>query len=360
MKYISTIAALLFGLSACAPVSRVPNIDDKLAAAEAEKQMEIAFREEIKLKNRLNDISWPIVYANADLCKERMVLGSGFNFDSKENMPQERVSAFGKIYGNSSQPIVTAVYNGTPAQKVGLKVGDQIISINGGMVPPGTEGMEFIISKLLTIESSFNLTIRRNETIKELTIIPVKICNYRFAMVNKDEVNAFADGDNVFVHSGMMRFLSQDNELALVMGHELAHNTMGHIAKQSGNQALGIFVGLVISVATGVNVMDLGGSIGRGAYSQEFESEADYVGVYYTARAGFDVVDAANLWRKMAAAHPVAINLGGSTTHPSTAKRFLAIEMAAKEITDKKAAGLPLVPEIAPETENPPPPNNSD
>ena len=85
--------------------------------------------------------------------------------------------------------------------------------------------------------------------------------------------------------------------------------------------------------------------VGALAFSQEFEAEADYVGVYHAARAGYDTRKAAYFWRRMAAAHPRAIGLQG-TTHPSSANRFLAVEAASKEVAEKRAGGTRLVPEM--------------
>ena len=63
-----------------------------------------------------------------------------------------------------------------------------------------------------------------------------------------------------------MEFVESDKELALIIGHELAHNTMGHIRKALGNY-----------------VVTLGGT----RYTRPFESEADYVGLLYGARRLF-------------------------------------------------------------------------
>ncbi len=142
----------------------------------------------------------------------------------------------------------------------------------------------------------------------------------------------------------MLRFAETDEEVALVLGHELAHNTRGHIASRQGNALIGAIFGAVLTGLTGVDVTNLGSQIGAGAFSQDFEAEADYVGVYHTARAGFDIANAASFWRRMGLSHPQAIHLSGST-HPSTATRFLAIEKTVDEIETKRANNLPLVPD---------------
>lgn len=114
---------------------------------------------------------------------------------------------------------------------------------------------------------------------------------------------------------------------------------------------IGALIGGVITVATGVDVTSLGSDIGGAAFSQGFESEADYVGLYHTARAGYPIAEAPKFWRRMAASNPGAIHIAGST-HPSTAVRFLALEESVKEIQRKKAAGIRLAPEEKPSQQN--------
>jgi len=143
----------------------------------------------------------------------------------------------------------------------------------------------------------------------------------------------------------MLRFASHDEDLAMVIGHELAHNTQRHIEKSRVNAAAGALIGGLIGALAGINTADLGAQIGRGAFSQEFESEADYVGAYYAARAGFEVRGSADLWRRFAVRNPGGIHLAGST-HPSTAVRFLALEQTAAEIAAKQTSGRPVLPEF--------------
>ena len=103
-------------------------------------------------------------------------------------------------------------------------------------------------------------------------------------------------------------------------------------------------MGAAVSVLSGVDVTDFGAQTGARAFSQDFEAEADYVGVYHAGRAGYDVRKAASFWRRLGASHPAAIHLAGST-HPSTAKRFLALEQAVAEFERKREKGLPLLPD---------------
>ena len=83
-------------------------------------------------------------------------------------------------------------------------------------------------------------------------------------------------------------------------------------------------------------------------FSHEYELEADYAGVYYAARAGYNVDRAADFWRRMAVEHPPSIDFRG-ISHPSTAVRFLALEEVVEEIKEKTALGSPVIPNLVEE-----------
>lgn len=171
-----------------------------------------------------------------------------------------------------------------------------------------------------------------------------RACDYPVTVWEEPTINAFATGSKIFITSGMIKFCKSDDELALVLGHELAHNTMSHIDAKRGNGLLMSFLidGPIIAL-TGVNP-GIGRNIGEGMHSQGFESEADYVGMYNTARAGFDIDGVSDLWRRMATEHPTAIYT--ATTHPTTANRFVVLEATRDEINAKKAAGQQLEPNM--------------
>lgn len=161
-----------------------------------------------------------------------------------------------------------------------------------------------------------------------------------------DQLNAFADGKNVFIARGMMRFAQDDTELALVVSHEMAHNSMLHMKAKTTNYVLGTVLDILITATTGVNTQGGFGNMAASRYSQEFEAEADYVGLYMMAAAGKNIDSAPKFWRRMAAAHPTGIEADYSSSHPSTAYRLLALEETVKEIKLKKETGASLTPEM--------------
>ncbi|MBI2876619.1 MAG: M48 family metalloprotease [Candidatus Tectomicrobia bacterium] len=72
-------------------------------------------------------------------------------------------------------------------------------------------------------------------TALDLDIPKVPVCKYSVGLTNSDAVNAFADGFHVILTSGMMRFAEKDEELALVVGHEIAHNALEHVTQNTVN-----------------------------------------------------------------------------------------------------------------------------
>lgn len=169
-------------------------------------------------------------------------------------------------------------------------------------------------------------------------------CNYEFIIHDKEELNAWADGNTVNITPIMIDFLANDRELALVLSHELAHNVMRHIPKQRTNAIIGTVVDIAVAATAKVDTRGTFGSIGARSYSQDFENEADYVGVYIMARAGYNVRGAHELWRKMSAQNPEGIKHTFFGTHPSYPERYLRMRKAEDEVIAKLKAGQELLP----------------
>jgi predicted Zn-dependent protease len=87
--------------------------------------------------------------------------------------------------------------------------------------------------------------------------------------------------------------------------------------------------------------------VARGAMRQiEVEAAADYLGLYIMARAAYDIAEAPQFWRRIAANFPHM--MAQAATHPGTSYRYVAMTKAVDEIKSKLAAGGPLMPGLAP------------
>ena len=177
-------------------------------------------------------------------------------------------------------------------------------------------------------------------------------CSFPVLLSDGQSLNAAADGKRVYIHAGMMRFVESDDELAYIVGHELAHNVLEHIDKKRGNAILGGVVDVLLTAATGVSTDGAFSKAGAGAYSQAFESEADYLGMYIAAQAGYDISSGPLFWRRMAIESSGSIAAGYQSSHPSTPQRFVALTNTIDEIHGKQAMGLALMPRRDGEGEN--------
>lgn len=160
---------------------------------------------------------------------------------------------------------------------------------------------------------------------------------WEYAVFQDDTVNAFAlPGGYIGVNTGLLRIAQTDDQLAAVVGHEIAHNLANHAAERYSQTTL-TSVGLQVAGSalgggdpnTARGIASLGG-VGAQLgvllpFSRQHELEADRVGVDLMARAGFRPTEAVELWRRMQA------QSGGRTgeflsTHPTEATRIRALE----------------------------------
>lgn len=118
------------------------------------------------------------------------------------------------------------------------------------------------------------------------------------------QLNAFAmPGGMVGVYTGILTVASNQDQLATVLGHELAHLTQDHIMKRARHQRRTDALVILGSAATGLPgiVQDSATVLQTLPYSRKQESEADRIGLHYMAEAGFDPRQSLNLWTKMRA-----------------------------------------------------------
>jgi len=156
-----------------------------------------------------------------------------------------------------------------------------------------------------------------------------------------DEVNAWCmSGGKIAVYTGLIEQLElTDDELAAIMGHEIAHALREHVREGMGRQqatAVGTAVGsAVLEHFTDVRLGKLGHTFTQAMFvlpnSREQEQEADRIGVELAARAGYDPRAAVSLWEKMAA------NGGGQppqwlSTHPSHETRIRDLQDYAQRV----------------------------
>ncbi|MEC9236196.1 MAG: M48 family metallopeptidase, partial [Pseudomonadota bacterium] len=243
----------------------------------------------------------------------------------------------------------------TDAHKYGLKKGDKIIAVNGIDVSSDKDKANKISDAFANNTQDINkVLILSGNREREIALKAQEVCNYRMLYFpNSLEVNAMADGKRVFFMRGMYRIAKDDNELALIIGHEIAHNVMKHSKKKEWNSlwlrglANAYNIALILRTPYVLNedMVDYAINEVRDINSVDFEREADYIGMYFAERAGYDTSNAIGLWRKM------AVEFSGSSierrnTHPATAERFVYLQKTHDEIKAKRQNNQPLIPKI--------------
>ena len=181
-------------------------------------------------------------------------------------------------------------------------------------------------------------------------------------LIGSRQVNAFCmPGGKIAVFSGLIDQLKlNDDELAIIVGHEIAHALQEHGRERVGKQRLAQ-IGTVIASIGGalLGFGDLGGQVASGAaqltllkYGRDDETEADVIGLDLAARAGFDPRAGLIVWEKMS-----AVSQGQPpqwlSSHPSHATRIseIARELNRAMPLYSKATGTPLD-QMSPYTSN--------
>ena len=350
-------------VSACAPTTQRVRVDNQATQVEARKQRQVALQAYMDDQRRLMRVSYPLLTKGSDLCGEDLRYTTGMALANSSTLLGEdfRESAQ-NTYQLTDEVKAVYVIPGSAADKAGIRSGDTVRYIGDWSLPAGQNAVRQSLEQLqlqTQTGKAVRLDIVRNGKGQSLLITPDKSCAYPVVLGDGDEVNAYADGKQVVIQRGMMRFATSDTELALVISHEIAHNSMSHVRSKMTNYALGTVVDLAAQILLGIPTQGLFGKLAGNAYSQGFESEADYVGLYIMAQSGGDIDTAPQFWRRMATLSPNAIKSSHLASHPATPERFVALEETVKEIKAKKAAGKPLVPNLKNAPEPEPDPSNA-
>lgn len=236
-------------------------------------------------------------------------------------------------------PGILAVVADSPAALAGLLAGDAILRVDGAPLPSPTamaamsdakawrgaiNRSEAMIEEALR-KGSAQLTILRDGRELVFRIAPEPGCPARIRLARSRQTNAFATGDYVIVTTALLDFVRSDDELAVAIGHELAHNILGHPAEL---------------VAQNVPKGFLRGFGRNASRVRATEEEADRLGLRLIVAAGFDAAAAIPFWRRYYAAFDRAPQL--FRTHPSLkARERLILDMLA-ELRAGQKPGDPL------------------
>ena len=226
-------------------------------------------------------------------------------------------------------PGILHVLPESPASRAGLRAGDILLSVNGKPFQQperaarerDSTGQRTALEEADTqVENELARGPARIELLRagqalSASLSPVWGCSGRVRLARSAQPNAFADGTYAIMTTRLLSFIRSDDELALVLAHEMAHNLLGHPARL---KALGISSGAARS---------FGRNAGRVWATEE---EADKLAVKLLASAGYDLGAVMPFWRRFYANYESRLQL--FRTHPSLAARERIFREALAEL----------------------------
>jgi len=335
------------------PKGKLPSVNQAEIELEAERQKKLSYAKYIDQMSLVKNIGFKINSLNADICN-KTDFNSGLTFANENVMGLEKAKFFPSKINLGPQVSIIDIVKESPADKAGLALGDIILEVEGYTFPEGKNALKKISKHFKDVDEKKikKIIVDRNGEILTFNINQTKICNYPIIFTQDKIVNAYADGKSIIMSQGMVDYARDDNEIAMVIAHELAHNDRGHLDAIKKNTLIMGSIGFVLDLMTiyysggtaggDAQNTEMWSKIGQEAYSVEFEKDADYGGVYYAYRAGYDISHVKNFWERIGSENPKQIAI--SSTHPATSERYLQIDKTVKEINKKKSDGLALVP----------------
>ena len=165
---------------------------------------------------------------------------------------------------------------------------------------------------------------------------PANDFEWEYILIDNDKVrNAWCmPGGKIAVYTGILKITKNQNGLAAVMGHEIAHAVAKHSVERASR---GVVVNLATQItdilsggklsqvnrATGMNTIGLLSQIGiLNPFNRKQESEADYLGLIFSSLSGYDIRETVKIWERMKAANKGKEPSEFMSTHPSSTNRI--------------------------------------
>lgn len=281
--------------------------------AEAERLMGLSLDSWIEQTTRVQRISQRMRIAGRRICGRAIAPVLGVAVIDVDTITAELRPIAIERMGEHGRLHVVEVFGAMAAARAGLNAGDAIVAVGGRPV----RRLDGLLRPIGLDVENIEVQVDRDGQLLELDV-PVELgCSYITSLFraywSSDTVNAELHGSAVLIHLALAREIPDDDRLAVVIGHEIAHGI----------------------------VRD---ELGRRRSGPETEERADYLGCYLAALAGYDFTKGMKLFQVLVR----DLNRLGRDrgTHPATHERTLALRRTLQEIERKRSAGEPLVPNL--------------
>ena len=290
----------------------------------------------LKASNRLQNISWTMLSKNSDLCKKKSNYSFGITYADILDLPKEDhflyISLFNKSikpeffkkYTVTSFPVITSVAIGSPAYAAMLKKDDIILKINSKIPINFRVALNNSISNNPLLE----LQILRKNKILDIKLKGKKICNYNVQALPSGFPNAFADGKKIFITIAAIKLARTDDELAFLIGHELAHNIYDFNSKETSEAFT-----LVIDYKDRPKIRELKNLFVWSSERKEIRADVESVKLAY--KGGFNLENINDYWRRLSLFNPELIEKSNNI-YKGNAYRAALIKETISKLKRKK------------------------
>ncbi|MDX1575940.1 MAG: M48 family metalloprotease [Kiloniellales bacterium] len=331
---VSRLPVLLLGVALAAlPAACAPSFpgDPAPGASEgAALPRDVELRQLLAQQARLWDIGYLLLSRSTDLCAGRQRTSFGFQAWTRWDIGGSYRIASMAAYGLDDQLRVVHILPGSPAAEAGLHAGDVIEKIYWHEIPSGRKAsaaMQQILEREAQVGAPLAFYLRRGGDRLVIDIVPRRRCDFDLILTGSNQINAFFDGQRVYVTDGLARFFGDDAELAAVIGHVLGHALLGHAGDWSlpeeVMERLGALQMATMEPEDRDRLLAAGITPEARPFSQAQEIEADDLARQLLSRAGIRPEALADAWRRLANVTEGAVLL--RDFHPATPERLNVI-----------------------------------
>ncbi|MFQ5963893.1 MAG: M48 family metalloprotease [Candidatus Scalinduaceae bacterium] len=220
--------------------------------------------------------------------------------------------------------VVIAVADNSIAGAAGIKSGDLIKEIDGEEINDKNQ-------VVFTAGKPTIIIIERDGIKLSFKLKPEKIPYVRITLKQTGKINAYAKFTGIQFTTGMVHFVKDNDELAVIVGHELAHIISKHLPKNMSIAALCGALGGLTGPFAPLTTQAL-----YAPYSRGNEREADFLGLVYAHSAGYDIETGVELWKRFALEIPKSRSKSFLRSHPASTERILRVKKVVELIKSGK------------------------
>ncbi len=296
-------------------------------------------------QERVYRIAAPLIIKNAVLCRTQARPLLGFTAKNQYSYPPELAVAARQSLGLDERLQIMQILDGSGAMRAGLKRGDILQTIQDLNIPTGPQAepeTARMLSPILKNLSELNITvIRQNQPIT--VNVPLTLaCAFAIDVGNAQQVNAYADGRRILLTRGLLDSFTTDEDVAVVIAREIAHNVLQHAKQLQQMATLSMVIDNLLLFKP--DQIAANSSNGIKITPEKMDQEADRLALFMLTRAGYDPANFSRVLQKLAQNPNSSQALTYSTLHPWTEGRQSVIQATLKEIRQKQAAKKVLVP----------------